>query len=536
MRLYFGLLLLLVSPVVFAAETKISVDLAGDATQQKTAPPGSVFLELSPLKPGATYQISDLPDLTVDDVPADADATADLCTDPAKRIWGQIGTATSETDVANAIEAARINAASCTFAQKETINGAIQTIGAKLTTTVALKGKVTPPITVDIKRDNEAWKVFVVLGPSSNPDLLNEIEKRMDADTRTTVTECSYLHGRCEASPLFVNADHVSAIIFRGIPTGKRVRVVADPMSAPFEGCEVLRQNSKTFERADTPDVIVVTMNMFRPLLGGWVPRSKANRRAAALRLYGWSDLPEKLTDRQIEALCKTSDLTAGIDDNRSANAEMTGKPVDIQRIAIRDKGYQIEEMTAIPIVVDGKTEQVKVTMFVEGEPPKTFVVPFLYQRWWVDAGGAFLFPYVKNERLVTETQSDGKLKVIDIEQSAETKPETGIVVNLHPGNFPDLGLQFGLSTGESAQLTYYLGPAIRLREIGKRGLASFSVGAALAPTQNFPDVHKGTIYEGTDARLKGGTGYELHWYAGISLGFNFGGVVSGADAVKELP
>lgn len=126
--------------------------------------------------------------------------------------------------------------------------------------------------------------------------------------------------------------------------------------------------------------------------------------------------------------------------------------------------------------------------------------------------------------------------KVDEIVTERKIKPETGIVINLHPGNYPEWALQFGLSTGGDAEISYYLGPALRLREIGKRGLATFSFGATLTPVQKFPDVTVGQTLPTSDARLTGARDYALNWYVGISLGFNFGGVVAGADAVKELP
>ena len=550
--------LLALAMTTLGAETKVDVDLTGPRTQQHRAATGTVFLELAPVMPGKTYKITDVADVVAADAPTGItpDASKKLCDFPEEHVWGKVKAARNEAEVAAALSVAQSTARGTTescasdLAKLEKTLAVIEEVRTKLTASVALKGTTTPPTTVDVKRDSETWKLFLVQGPAVNPDLLNEIEKRMESDQSITVVECAYPTGKCEADPLFINADHTSAIVFRGLPTGKRMRVVADPLAEPFEGCELLRQNSVSFRSEEAPDVVVVTLHMFRKMLG--IGLGSSRRALAGLRLYGWTD--EKTMPRDdVWKLCATRDFTVESEPatrkgatesslstrERMARTAATGdiprKTVGVQRVALRRQGYQMEELTALPIIADGHTEQVKVTFFVEGEAPKVFVIPFFYQRWWVDAGGAFLFPNLEEERLKT-TVTGTNTKVNEIVSERKVKPETGIVINLHPGNYPEWALQFGLSTGGDAEISYYLGPAIRLREIGKRGLATFSFGTTLTPVQRFPDIVATETYPTGDARLTGARDYKLNWYFGISLGFNFGGVVAGADAVKELP
>jgi hypothetical protein len=549
------LLLLLFALPGFAATTKVEVDLAGPRTLQWPVREGSVFLEIGPLMPGKKYKVADLEDIVVEAVPSTASMSTPLCEATENYVWKMVAAATDEEGVAAALTAAKTAATACKSTSDKAL-AAIKDIESKLTREAALKGKVSPPLTVDITRDTESWKVFLVKGAAQEPDLLNENEKRMEADNRDTVVECVYTTGKCEDDPLYVNADHISAIVIRGVPTGKGLTVIADPMAPPFENCEVLRQNSISFKAAETPDVVAITLHMYPNPFG---INHRTSRRAKGLRLYGWAPGLEALTPPQVAKLCSGEELTnegtkpTTVEELRTATSNTRGgvrtygqlKPVEARRIMIRDTGAQIEELSSVPIIADGHSEQVKITFYADGEEPKTFVVPFRYQRFWADAGGAFLFPYINNERLLTEAQADGKVKVVDVKEESSVHPETGIIVNLHPGNHPVVALQFGLSTGgDDSAVSYYLGPALRLREVGRRGLATFSFGGVLTPTRTFPDIvtfnsakpELGGIYNANDAMLQGRSDYELQWFFGISLGFNFGGVVSGADAVKEMP
>lgn len=524
-----------------AAPTVLKIDLSGEGAQQYAVAPGTVELELSPTIPGATYEIGRSQKLTAEAAPkADGTEEPELCENPNAWLWKKLAAASDEGEIGALFQATKVNESRrCNIDQRAAVLAAINEISTgSLTSSITLEQRVAPPLTLEIKRGESSWTVYLVRGLAAGPDLLNEIEKRMEADSSSTILECSYPGDRCESEPLYVNADHVSVVVFRGVPTDRPITIVVDSMSEPFERCQILRQNSITFP-GTAPDVVAVTLHLFRNphlVLRSFGLGSSRSRVAAALRLYGVAGESGPLTRDEIGALCRNPGAALG---------GTSGVRSKTSRALVRSAGGSIEEVTTIPIVADGQTETVKVTFYSGDEALRSFIIPFRYQRWWADAGGAFLFPNIEDERLKTENDANGKVKVLDIKRDAsKVEPDTGIVVNLHPGNYPELGIQFGLSTGRDSELNYYFGPAIRLREIGKRGLATFSAGAALSKTQDYPDLTiydpahptAGGIYDASDARLLGTRSYELSWYVGISLGFTFGGVASGADAVKELP
>jgi hypothetical protein len=519
-----------------AAPTVLKIDLSGDSAQQYAVAAGTIELELSPMVPGATYEIGGSQKLAAEAAPkADGTADADLCKNPQAWLWKKLAAASDEGEIGAIIQAAKIDESKqCGVDGRKTVLAAIDEIASgALTSSITVEHKVVPPRTLEIKRGEAVWTVYLVRGAAAGPDLLNDIEKRMEADSSSTILECSYLGNHCEDEPLYVNADHVSIVVFRGVPTDRPLTVVVDSMSEPFERCQVLRQNSISFP-STAPDVVAVTLHLFRDPYFGLRP--SRYRVSAALRLYGVTSDSDTLDEAEIKALCNAPTPSLRVS---------SGAAVRSKRALVRSAGGSVEEVTTIPIVADGQTETVKVTFYSGDEALRSFIVPFRYQRWWADAGGAFLFPNNEDERLKTETDANGKVKVTGIDRDdSNVEPDTGIVVNLHPGNYPELGIQFGLSTGRDSELSYYLGPALRLREVGKRGLATFSFGAALSKMQNYPDLAiydpahptAGGIYDASDARLLGTRSYELSWYFGVSLGFTFGGVASGADAVKELP
>src|ERR1700741_2909278 len=164
MKRLFALVLLAVP--LFAADTKLEIDLAGAKTQQRTVQTGNVFVELQNLMPGKDYTVGTQPKFTAPAVPASADANKVLCDAPLDHLWGKVKAATSEAGVAGAFGEAKANSRCNDAAAKQAaVQSAIEEVRGKLTQTVALAGKITPPVTTEIKRETtppESWKLFLV--------------------------------------------------------------------------------------------------------------------------------------------------------------------------------------------------------------------------------------------------------------------------------------------------------------------------------------------------------------------------------------
>ncbi len=188
-------------------------------------------------------------------------------------------------------------------------------------------------------------------------------------------------------------------------------------------------------------------------------------------------------------------------------------------------------------MLLRGKSEVVNVQFSFGDAEKKTFTVPIRYQRFWLDAGGFFVFARHVDEKLEFEdfTATQTTRTVRRILKDTSTDPVTGIVVNIHPGNTPILAVQFGIAANQGRLPSYYLGLGVRAREVGKRGLATLGVGVAMQQENRFNLVEPGNTLSSDSPRLQPANKYGFNPYLSISLGFSFGGVSEGTNVAAGV-
>jgi hypothetical protein len=325
------------------------------------------------------------------------------------------------------------------------------------------------------------------------------------------VGSCKYTDASCGAR-IFINADQISTLTITDIPQGAvTVRVTG----GEYFPCEAVRYNVAHFTKA--PDTLIVPMQMRKGWLGiGNVTVNNAQGEAAAL--YGLRRCPGTN-----EVLTKNSLMRNDPPKTPPGDVLTDLAPPDPRVAAVRSP-----PIASLPLFLRGKSQVVEVQFEWDDGTRKTFTYPVVYQRFWLDAGGFFVFARRSDQSI--ELQNMGgtpeQQKVTAIHRETSIEANTGIVINVHPGNFPVLAFQFGIAANQDRLPSYYLGLGVRAREIGKRGLATLAIGASMQQEKRYPSVELGRTYDSTSALLAGTNKYGVTFpYISLSLGFSFGGV-----------
>lgn len=295
---------------------------------------------------------------------------------------------------------------------------------------------------------------------------------------------CKYTDTTPCAAKIYVNADQISTLTITDIPPGTAtVRVTGGEV---FDQCPALSYNIAKYEKA--PDKIIFPLIMRRTI-------------------WNFFGTPPDTHMKRAQSMYRLPDCLGA--DPRTA-------PTTIP---------------SVPLYLQGKSE-VMVVEFERGDgTTKSFQVPIIYQRFWLDAGGFFAFARRTDQsidlELVPAANGQPEMqKVRAIRRDVSVDAATGIVINVHPGNYPYLAFQFGIAANQGKLPSYYGGIGIRAREIGKRGLATLAVGVAMQQESQFPNLQFGESYPSTSPLLKPTLKYGLTApYVSISLGFSFGGV-----------
>lgn len=345
------------------------------------------------------------------------------------------------------------------------------------------------------------------------------------------VGACRYNDTAACSARIFINADQISTLTITDIPEGAvTVRVTG----GEYFPCKAVEYNIARFSSA--PDTLIVPLHMRK----GWLgigSSSVANAEAEAAAVYGIDWCPKTNRPLQKNRLFRDdpddSDYAVYVlerENARRGNREVNLKDLPDPRVEM----VKAPPIASVPLFLRGKSQVLTVEFDWEGAPSKTFQIPVVYQRFWLDAGGFFVFTRRTDQSIVTSTvlnpdntpSTPERQKVLAINRQTSIEPSTGIVVNVHPGNFPILALQFGIAANQSRPPSYYLGLGIRAREIGKRGLATIGIGAAMQQEVRFPLLENGAEIPSTDDRLKPVNKYGVTFpYISLSLGFSFGGV-----------
>jgi hypothetical protein len=349
------------------------------------------------------------------------------------------------------------------------------------------------------------------------------------------VGTCKYTDLAC-SKPIYINADQISTLSITDIPPGAvTVRVTG----GEYFKCEALRFNVAKYSAA--PDTMMFPLHMKKGVLGvGGGRIAVAEAEAASLYGVDWCPHTEQVIQKRSMFRDEKEDLEYGeivlarerLRNNKDFNT--LAQVPDPRYIT-----YKAPPIAALPLFLRGKSQVIEVQFDWQNGITKTFIVPVVYQRFWLDAGGFFVFARRTDQSLDLENLggTPEKQRVRAIRSQTSIEPNTGIVINIHPGNFPALALQFGLAANQGRLPSYYLGLGVRAREIGKRGLATLGVGVAMQQEQQFPGALFLEDYESTSPVLKPTNKYGFTFpYVSLSLGFSFGGVsekTNVADSVQ---
>ncbi|MGZ5441496.1 MAG: hypothetical protein ACXW5U_07410 [Thermoanaerobaculia bacterium] len=527
---------IVVLAVIWAASAfgaEVVVDLTkppGDAPLAYRSDIGSVDVKIANAIPGKSYLVVDESNrrVMIADLGA-APTPAAPCSDAAGRAKAALRGRTTEKEVSEASKAQEVTA--CTAAEQQAITAQIKSL-----TTAAIGSYplvASGKIVKSLQRDgtDTQWKVEIepqgaAPRPAQTAETIDRLKEVTDKHPSLVVMKCSYASEKCATDELFVNADQDSALYITDVPAGRPVMIRAT--ADEYFPCRALRYNVARY--SSSTSVVVVSMHMKRNPLGLFSNRMSAVEVEAASH-YGLDFCPG--TDRLFQKkslLANEKPIGVFTGDVRSRH----GLTTDAQRLEdVADPRLEVMQppLNTLPLFVRGKSELVKVDIDF-GDERKTFIVPVRYQRFWLDAGGFFVFSRHVDEELEFEefTSEDTTRTVKRILKNTSTEPVTGIVVNVHPGNFPSLAFQFGIAANQDRLPSYYLGIGARARSIGKRGLATVGVGLAMQQEDRFPNVKAGEKFPADASRLVASRKYGFNPYLSIALGFSFGGVSEKTD------
>jgi hypothetical protein len=358
------------------------------------------------------------------------------------------------------------------------------------------------------------------------------------------VGSCKYTDLTCNAR-IFINADQISTLTITDIPQGAvTVRITA----GEYYPCGAIAYNIARYDKA--PDTLIIPLHMRKGMLGiGSTTLAGAEVEAASIygldRCPGTNRLLRKT--RMFERVESDDDYRKNVIAREAVNniaVDPARKEADLSSLP-DPRTYVIKAppIASLPLFLRGRSQVVELQFAWADGTRKTFTFPVVYQRFWLDAGGFFVFSRRSDQSINTKTipGSNGAVeqqKVLEIRREVSIDPNTGIVINIHPGNFPILAFQFGIAANQGRLPSYYFGLGFRAREIGKRGLATLGIGVAMQQEQQFPGLHFGDELPSTDSRLKPVAKYGITFpYVSLSLGFSFGGVsekTNVADGVQE--
>jgi hypothetical protein len=462
-------------------------------------PPGEVKVRLTNVLPGKEYHR--LPNgATVKNPPATKDAAlTDAC---AQAAIDALNKATSETDATAKVKDA---VAKCTDDTTKTALAAsiadARTIAIDSETAVAGEA-----ILMKFERPDDktlGW-TFSIIGSGAKLEAdahpkLDELRKLTESSPNLVTLRCSYTDEVCKGDAIYVNADQLSTVYITDVePGGKMtVHVSAGESLNPNEatGCSALNFNEKAFLQAPDRLVFPLTMKGGAFGLGGarW-----SNVVSEAERLYGL-----KCTNGKLDA------------------EDLRGVP-------------QPTKDPNIPLVLKGRSSLLTIQV-TRGNKIKTFSIPIRYQRFWMDAGGFFVFSKVRDQFLETEAVGTDKTKVLARRDNTTFRSSTGIVVNVHPGNYPIYAFQFGISAADDRLPSYYFGLALRARELGRRALATVGIGLALQQEDRYPFVANNDVRANNDPVLTASRRYGIKPYVSLAFGFSFGGVSERTDVAASV-
>ncbi|HYU24869.1 MAG TPA: hypothetical protein VEO74_06685 [Thermoanaerobaculia bacterium] len=178
-----------------------------------------------------------------------------------------------------------------------------------------------------------------------------------------------------------------------------------------------------------------------------------------------------------------------------------------------------------LSLITNGTAPTISVSVISGGLEASTWI-PVGFARWKIESGGFLaVSKLVDNEVVTVPGSAAGQVHVTGIRRADNLAQDSGIFATFIPQNYQSIGVTFGIATPSGRRPSFYLGPGLRVRTFGDKGLASLSFGLAMRSVQRFPDVKVDTSANvpADSAALKGKEQLGIHWFVAINLGFRIG-------------
>jgi hypothetical protein len=186
---------------------------------------------------------------------------------------------------------------------------------------------------------------------------------------------------------------------------------------------------------------------------------------------------------------------------------------------------HDTTERNKLSLVTNGTAPTISVSVVASGLQAST-AIPVGFARWKIESGGFLAVSKLVDNEVVTEASATaGKVHVTSIRRADNLAQDSGIFATFIPQNYQSIGVALGIATPSGRRTSFYLGPALRVRTFGDKGLASLSFGLAMRSVLRFPDVtvDKTADVPADSALLKGKEQFGVHWFIAINLGFRIG-------------
>jgi len=213
----------------------------------------------------------------------------------------------------------------------------------------------------------------------------------------------------------------------------------------------------------------------------------------------------------------------------------------DAKNILRKGKGTR----SKLSIVTSGTAATISVAAKV-GSDEASAAIPVGFARWKVESGGFLAVSKLVDDEVVSSVDpaNNAKVNVTAVRRSDSVAQDSGVFANFVPQNYQSIGVSLGFSTPPNRRPSVYIGPNLRVRTFGDKGLASIGAGLTMRSVLRFPDLDvskDGKPISSTNptnaisvnadsAILKGVEQYRFHWYVAVNLGFRIGAFGPGED------
>ena len=196
-----------------------------------------------------------------------------------------------------------------------------------------------------------------------------------------------------------------------------------------------------------------------------------------------------------------------------------------------------------LQVVLDGNARTIDVAVITTGGS-SNFPIWVQWRPWRVETGGFFAYAFAHSQELLTQTinvdpdgtgpmPSQARTKVVRVRTGDNFGPTTGVTFFFHPGNYANVGFEFGSATSGNDPTSWFLGLGVRLLQPSDRSLLTLSAGLSRVSITTYPGVVDGTDYDPTDPLLTGRRHYTNRPYISLGLGITFGNNGTGSSGSK---